>query len=86
MNLTVTYVGLGHGIQNYTCASENATAIGALAVIYDITPLYPGMTSISLSAEDFNGLSANVLWNSAIPLNWNHMQCPRSAIPHTFIF
>jgi hypothetical protein len=27
------------------------------------------MTSISRSAADFNGLSANVLWNSAIPLN-----------------
>ncbi|KAH8742527.1 hypothetical protein F5883DRAFT_669299 [Diaporthe sp. PMI_573] len=51
-----TYIALGHGIQNYTCASENATAIpiGALAVLYDITPLYPGISSISLSAEDFN--------------------------------
>ncbi|KAH8750328.1 hypothetical protein F5883DRAFT_577907 [Diaporthe sp. PMI_573] len=71
MNLTVTYVALGHGIQNYTCASENATAIpiGALAVLYDITPVYPGISSISLSAEDFNDLSANVLWKTAIPLN-----------------
>ncbi|KAL2285925.1 hypothetical protein FJTKL_07417 [Diaporthe vaccinii] len=71
INLTVSYVALGHGIQNYTCASENATplAIGALAVIYDITPLYPGFTSISLSAEDFTGLSANLLWNSSIPLD-----------------
>ncbi|KAJ0100690.1 hypothetical protein J7T55_011013 [Diaporthe amygdali] len=71
VNLTVTYVSLGHGIQNYTCASENATAtaIGALAVLYDITSLYPGVTSTSLSADDFDGLSANVLWNSEIPLN-----------------
>jgi hypothetical protein len=71
MDLIVTHVALGHGIQNYTYASENATAIaiGALAVIYDITPLYPSPSSISLSAETFNGFSANVLWNSEIPLN-----------------
>ncbi|KAH8756089.1 hypothetical protein F5883DRAFT_649684 [Diaporthe sp. PMI_573] len=58
MNLTVTHVALGHGIQHYTCASENATAtaLGALAVIYDITPLYPEMTFASYIIRREEGL------------------------------
>jgi hypothetical protein len=50
----------------FYCASENATdiAIEALAVIYDIIPLYPGLTSISLPAEDFHGVAPSVLWDS----------------------
>ncbi|KAL1856462.1 hypothetical protein Daus18300_010729 [Diaporthe australafricana] len=71
VDLTINFVALGHGIQNYTCTSQNATAtfIGALAVLYDITPLHPGCTGTSLSVDDFNGLSAQVLWDSEIPLN-----------------
>lgn len=70
-NLTVKYVAVGHGIQNYTCASSDASAVatGALAVLYDITPLYPGTPTTGLSADAFDALSSTVLWGQAIPLN-----------------
>jgi hypothetical protein len=40
-NLTIKHITIGHGIQNFTCASSNATpvAIGALANLYDVTTL-----------------------------------------------
>lgn len=40
-NLTLKYIALGHGIQNYTCASTSSipVAIGAIATFYDITTL-----------------------------------------------
>jgi hypothetical protein len=40
-NLTLRHITVGHGIQNYTCASANSTpvAIGAVATLYDITAL-----------------------------------------------
>jgi hypothetical protein len=62
---------VGHGIQNYTCAeaNANATAAGALAVLWDIRPLYPGTSSKSLTPEAWNGLTAKVLRNSPLPLN-----------------
>lgn len=54
---------MGHGIQNYTCASDNATAVntGALAVLYDATAIY--------STAAYTNLSSTVLWDQAIPLN-----------------
>lgn len=62
-NLTLKYLAVGHGIQNYTCASTTATAvnIGALAVLYDATALY--------SSSSYANLSSTVLWDQAIPLN-----------------
>ena len=38
-NVTLQYVGLGVGIQNYSCSSTTATpqAIGAIATLFDIT-------------------------------------------------
>lgn len=38
-NATLQYVGLGIGIQNYTCASTTATPknIGAIATLFDVT-------------------------------------------------
>ncbi|ROV95737.1 hypothetical protein VMCG_07644 [Cytospora schulzeri] len=70
-NVTLKYIAIGHGIQNYTCASTTATAvnIGALAVLYDITPLYPGTPTTGLSTYEFNSLSSTVLWSQDIPLN-----------------
>ncbi|KAG5748160.1 hypothetical protein H9Q70_009167 [Fusarium xylarioides] len=37
------YTALGFGIQNYTCADTNTTPtpISALAILYNITHLYP---------------------------------------------
>ncbi|POS78686.1 hypothetical protein DHEL01_v202929 [Diaporthe helianthi] len=70
-NLTLRYVAIGHGIQNYTCATANASAVatGALAVLYDITPLYPGTPDTGVSADVFEGISSTVLREQAIPLN-----------------
>ncbi|PSR73962.1 hypothetical protein BD289DRAFT_448893 [Coniella lustricola] len=71
-DLTLLYIAVGHGIQNYTCASDNATAvnIGALAVFYDATALYPSSGSASaLSTADWDDLTSSVLWDTSIPLN-----------------
>lgn len=40
-NLTLVAVAIGRGIQNYTCAAANSTgvAIGAIATLYDATPV-----------------------------------------------
>jgi len=42
-DLTLKYITIGHGVQNYTCPPNNSAAtpvaIGALATLYDITPL-----------------------------------------------
>lgn len=70
-NLSLKYVAVGHGIQNYTCASANATAVnvGALAVLYDATALYPGTGANSLSTDSFDNLTSTILWEQTIPLN-----------------
>ncbi|KAL5604894.1 hypothetical protein BROUX41_001775 [Berkeleyomyces rouxiae] len=61
--LVLKHIVLGHGYQNYTCAFEGATAAatGALAVLYDATPLYPGQSPFSLSLEQFLGLTGPAL-------------------------
>ncbi|KAF3762934.1 hypothetical protein M406DRAFT_242106, partial [Cryphonectria parasitica EP155] len=71
-NLTLLYVAVGHGIQNYTCADDStATAVntGALAVLYDVTSLYPGLSSTSMSSTSWANMTSAVLWDQAIPLN-----------------
>lgn len=49
--MTLLYVALGRGVQNYTCATDDSTsspvAIGALATLFDATPLaYSSQSSI----------------------------------------
>ncbi|KAK6217048.1 malate dehydrogenase [Colletotrichum tabaci] len=75
--LVLKHLALGHGIQNYTCATTNATgattlaatATGALAALYDAAPLYPNAGAGALpSVELFNGLTTNALWGSPLPL------------------
>lgn len=71
-NLVLKKILLGHGIQNYSCADAASTplALGALAVLYDITPLYPGGGPASLpSIEAFNALTTTALWTTDLPLN-----------------
>ncbi|KAL8296085.1 hypothetical protein RB601_003663 [Gaeumannomyces tritici] len=64
-------IAIGHGIQNYTCASGSATSIaaGALAILYDVTEFYPGTPKTGLTAAGFESLSSKVLWGQNIPLN-----------------
>ncbi|KAI1408042.1 hypothetical protein F5Y13DRAFT_173428 [Hypoxylon sp. FL1857] len=68
---TLKHILVGHGIQNYTCSAAAATAasIGALAVVWDITDLYPGTSPSSLSTDEFNTLTSRVLRTTAMPLN-----------------
>ncbi|OHE97585.1 malate dehydrogenase [Colletotrichum orchidophilum] len=73
-DLVLKHIALGHGIQNYTCTSVNATSItatatGALAGLYDAQPLYPNVGAASLSSVDvFNGLTTNAVWSTPLPL------------------
>lgn len=73
---------MGHGIQNYTCANTSATAVnvGALAVLYDVTPLYPGTADTGLSADAFDNLTSTLLWDHAIPLNLAQQQAAGPAL------
>ncbi|KAI1101569.1 hypothetical protein F4804DRAFT_293614 [Jackrogersella minutella] len=70
-NATLKHILVGHGIQNYTCSTGGApgTSIGALAVLWDITALYPGTSPSSLSAADFSTLTSKVLRTTSMPLN-----------------
>lgn len=72
-NVTLKYIALGFGIQNYSCsaAGTDAAATGALAMLYDITNLYPGRSSQSLSAEAFSSLTSTAIDGHDVPLNFN---------------
>lgn len=67
---SLKYILLGFGFQNYTCESteSDAAAVGALAMLYDATSLYPGQSAQSLSIEEFNELSITTLHSKDIPL------------------
>ncbi|KAG5972527.1 hypothetical protein E4U58_006452 [Claviceps cyperi] len=70
------HIALGFGLQNYTCSHIGATpsATGALAMLYDITALYPGQTpGKSLPRkEDWDGLPRRAVWSHLVPLNLNY--------------
>ncbi|RYP72955.1 hypothetical protein DL770_007874 [Monosporascus sp. CRB-9-2] len=70
-NTSLKHIVVGHGIQNYTCAAagQSATATGALAVLWDIQPLYPGSGPSSISEADWTGLPPKVLRTTELPLN-----------------
>ncbi len=80
-NLTFLRIGLGHGLQNYTCKDfnpgTNASSVGALAVLYDVTEYYPGR-SLGLSADAWNDLPSQLLFGQDIPLN---LQNPSAGLP-----
>lgn len=80
--MSLLKIAVGHGIQNYTCSSTTAatTATGALAVLYDITNLYPGTPNTGLTFEAFNAISGAVFWGQDIPLN---LQTSNAASPGT---
>lgn len=71
--MKLKYIALGFGIQNYTCASVGATptATGALAMLYDITNLYPKQGFGSLSQEKWDNLTSYVIRNAKVPLNFD---------------
>ncbi|KNB04927.1 hypothetical protein FOXG_16281 [Fusarium oxysporum f. sp. lycopersici 4287] len=57
-----------------SCAEAGATpaAIGALAVLYDVTCLYPGQARSSLTAKKWASLPSDVLNTRKVPLNRNY--------------
>lgn len=66
------HVAVGHGVQNYSCTAAGATSAskGALAVLYDVYGLYPGVGPNSLKTTDqFFALPSNVVYNTALPIN-----------------
>ncbi|KHN93900.1 malate dehydrogenase [Metarhizium album ARSEF 1941] len=67
------HIALGIGVQNYTCASVGASAVatGALAMLYDITNLFPGQGNASLSQEDWDSLTSRALRSQNVPLNFD---------------
>lgn len=68
--VSLTRIVLGFGIQNYTCTDVNSdpSAIGALAMLYDITDLYPGKSRRSLKAREWVKLSSKALNSHDVPL------------------
>lgn len=67
------HIALGFGIQNYTCSSVGAspTANGALAMLYDVTHLYPGKGHESLVQRAWDHLPSRALATHEVPLNFN---------------
>ncbi|KAM0362991.1 hypothetical protein ACHAO7_011925 [Fusarium culmorum] len=70
---TLKYITLGFGIQNYSCvdAGGHPTAAGALAVLYDVTCLYPGQSCSSLTSQEWASLPSAILNTEKVPLNRN---------------
>ncbi|KAF4595676.1 malate dehydrogenase [Ophiocordyceps camponoti-floridani] len=68
--VSLKHIALGFGYQNYTCkhVRQPAVATGALAMLYDVTTLYPGQGPTSLSHPDFENLTAKVLSHNHIPI------------------
>ncbi|KAI0197463.1 hypothetical protein F4808DRAFT_438737 [Astrocystis sublimbata] len=65
------HIVVGHGIQNYTCpaAGEAGVSAGALAVLHDITDLYPSASLRALSGDAWSGLTSKVLRTTQLPIN-----------------
>ncbi|KAI0101740.1 hypothetical protein GGR51DRAFT_309731 [Nemania sp. FL0031] len=64
------HILVGHGVQNYTCntAGVSGASVGALAVLYDITNLYPGSGPAALSSATWNVLTGTVLHTTDLPI------------------
>ncbi|KAK0726944.1 hypothetical protein B0T26DRAFT_637671, partial [Lasiosphaeria miniovina] len=71
--LVLKKIAIGHGIQNYTCTDSapatTASAIGALAILYDVTSLFPGTLRTGLSNATWNDFPKNLLYGKPVPLN-----------------
>ncbi|KAI0857383.1 hypothetical protein F4860DRAFT_362506 [Xylaria cubensis] len=77
-NAPLKHIVVGHGVQNYTCTTVGAagTSTGALAVLYDITNLYPGSGSRAVSSATWNSLTSTVLRTTSQPINTNGVSSP----------
>ncbi|KAK3377685.1 hypothetical protein B0H63DRAFT_222285 [Podospora didyma] len=71
--LVLKKIAVGHGIQNYTCATQTTAsspaAIGALAVLYDVTDLYPGSARLTVTKQFWDALPSTLLWSQPLPVS-----------------
>lgn len=74
----IKHIVVGHGVQNYTCSAAGAagTSVGALAVLHDITTLYPGSGPSALSSDSWNGLTSTVLRTTSMPIDTSNPSSP----------
>ncbi|KAI0454985.1 hypothetical protein F5B21DRAFT_219121 [Xylaria acuta] len=72
------HIVVGHGVQNYTCPTAGAAGVsaGALAVLHDITYLYPGSGPGAVSPTTWNGLTSTVLRTTAMPIDTEDASAP----------
>ncbi|KAI1738005.1 hypothetical protein F4680DRAFT_196313 [Xylaria scruposa] len=72
------HIVVGHGVQNYTCTTVGAAGVsaGALAVLHDITALYPGSGPDAISPTTWNSLTSTVLRTTSLPINTNDVSAP----------
>ncbi|KAI0972178.1 hypothetical protein F4678DRAFT_53521 [Xylaria arbuscula] len=72
------HIAVGHGVQNYTCntAGVAGSSIGALAVLYDITSLYPGSGPYALSSTNWNNFTSTVLRTTSMPIDASNPSSP----------
>jgi hypothetical protein len=70
-NLVLKKIAIGHGIQNYSCETTagDANATGALAILHDVTSLYPGTKQSGVKQNVWDSMPANLLWKTPFPLN-----------------
>lgn len=71
-NATLQYVGLGLGVQNYTCASKNAApkSDGAIATLFDITDYLEGTSDLTsnLSMKYLKAYQNEACWPNNVTL------------------
>ncbi|KAI1347009.1 hypothetical protein F5Y01DRAFT_258683 [Xylaria sp. FL0043] len=72
------YIAVGHGVQNYTCSAAGvaATSVGALAVLHDITSLYPGSGPNALTSTSWNSFTSTVLRTTSMPIDASNPTSP----------
>ena len=73
--MVLKHIGLGQGIQNYTCTISGpdvtANATGALAILYDATPFYPGAANGVRTIAEFESLPRNGLFLNDLTINFD---------------
>ncbi|KAI8948874.1 hypothetical protein F4801DRAFT_581043 [Xylaria longipes] len=72
------HIVVGHGVQNYTCTTAGVAGVsaGALAVLHDITNLYPGSGLSAISSTKWNNLTSMVLRTTPMPINTEDVSAP----------
>ncbi|KAI1362572.1 hypothetical protein F5Y08DRAFT_270599 [Xylaria arbuscula] len=77
-NSTIKHIAVGHGVQNYTCTAAGAsgTSAGALAVLYDVTSLYPGSGPEALSSSSWDNVTSQVLRTTSMPIDTSNPSSP----------